>query len=69
MEDPKLMILDEPFNGIEEETAKELRSILKEEARKGKLIILASHIKEDIQELCDEIYRLELGKIIEHNIK
>ena len=44
MEDPKVMILDEPFNGIEEKTAEKLRNILKEEVKKDKIIIIASHI-------------------------
>ena len=63
MEDPEVMILDEPFNGIEEETAVKLRDILKEERKKGKIIILASHIKEDIENLADVIYKFDGGKI------
>lgn len=63
MEDPEVMILDEPFNGIEEETAVKLRGILKEERKKGKIIILASHIKEDIENLADVIYKFDGGKI------
>lgn len=63
MEDPEVMILDEPFNGIEEETAVKLRGILKEEREKGKIIILASHIKEDIENLADVIYKFDGGKI------
>lgn len=63
MEDPEVMILDEPFNGIEEETAVKLRDILKEERKKGKIIILASHIKEDIEKLADVIYKFDGGKI------
>lgn len=63
MEDPEVMILDEPFNGIEEETAVKLRNILKEEQKKGKIIILASHIKEDIENLADVIYKFDGGKI------
>ncbi len=69
MEDPEIMIFDEPFNGIEESTAKELRELLKKISRKGKIIILASHIKEDIEDLCDELYKLELGKVIEYTTK
>ena len=63
MEDPEVMILDEPFNGIEEETAVKLRGILKEERKKGKIIILASHIKEDIENLADVIYKFDGSKI------
>lgn len=63
MEDPDVIILDEPFNGIEEKTAIKLRKLLKEEANKGKLIILASHIKDDIIGLADIIYEFDDGQI------
>lgn len=62
MENPKIIILDEPFNGIENATAKKVRDILKSEAKSGKIIILASHIKEDIEELADVVYEFDCGK-------
>lgn len=69
MEDPKIIILDEPFNGLEEQSVDLLRNILLEEKKKNKLIVIASHIKEDIDILADEIYRIDGGKIIDHIIK
>ena len=63
MEDTKVMILDEPFNGIEEKTADKLRNILKEEFKKDKIIIIASHIKEDVFELADVVYKFDDGKV------
>lgn len=63
MEDTKVMILDEPFNGIEEKTADKLRNILKEEVKKDKIIIIASHIKEDVFELADIVYKFDDGKV------
>lgn len=63
MEDPKVMILDEPFNGVEEVTTKKIRKILEEERKKGKLIIIASHIKEDIEELANIVYKFDDGCI------
>lgn len=62
MENPDVLILDEPFNGIENETALKLRKILKDIA-KEKIIIIASHIKEDIDVLADKIYSFDNGKI------
>lgn len=53
MENPDVMIFDEPFNGIEEETVIKLRNTFKKYASEGKLIIIASHIKEDIETLID----------------
>lgn len=63
MENPDLIILDEPFNGVENETAKKIRNILLEEKKKGKIILLASHIKEDITSLADIVYEVDGGKI------
>lgn len=61
MEDPKLIVLDEPLNGIENEPAKEVRKILNEEKKKDKIIIVASHIKEDIDTLADVVYNIDNG--------
>ena len=64
MEDPEVIILDEPLNGIENKTAKKFREIMKKEKNKGKIIIIASHIKDDIEELADEIYEVDDGNFI-----
>lgn len=59
MEDPKIMILDEPFNALDENSAKNIRELFLKEKKKGKIILLATHIKEDINTLCDELYKVE----------
>lgn len=64
MEDPDIMIFDEPFNGIENKTAESLRLLLNSLKKQGKLIIIASHIKEDISMLADEVYEFDDGKLI-----
>lgn len=61
MENPNVMIFDEPFNGIEEETVIKLRNTFKKYASEGKLIIIASHIKEDIETLIDCVYKFDNG--------
>lgn len=63
MENPQILILDEPFNGLDDESAKNIRQILLEEKKKGKLIILATHLKEDIELLCDELYKFDDGVV------
>ena len=63
MENPKVLILDEPFNGIEDATASKLRKLLKEEAKKGKIVIVASHIKEDIINLANVTYKFDGGNV------
>lgn len=63
MENPDILILDEPFNGIEEETVKKISNYLLELKHLGKLIIISSHIKEDLNYLCDGIYYFDNGKV------
>lgn len=66
MESPEIIILDEPFNGIEENTAKELRELL-DKLKKEKIIILATHMKEDIIDITDCVLEFENNTIKENN--
>ena len=61
MEKPKCIILDEPFNGIEEESVKKIKKKILELKKNGALIIITSHIKDDIFELSDIIYQFDNG--------
>ena len=63
MEDQKLIILDEPMNALDSDSVENVRAILKELKKEGKTIIIASHIKEDIDCLCDEVYRIKNKKL------
>lgn len=56
MEHPRILMLDEPTNSLDENGVQMLRKIIGEEREKGVMILLASHSKEDIQLLSDEIY-------------
>jgi len=62
-QDKIIMILDEPFNGLDIETSRIIRSILLRLKEKGKTIIITSHIIETLTNLCDFIHFLENGKI------
>lgn len=64
MEDPELLILDEPFNALDEEGVKEIRDLLLSMKERGKIILLTSHNQEDIDILCDKIFKIKAGKII-----
>lgn len=64
MEAPELMILDEPFNALDEATVQMLYKMFKEYKEAGKLLILTSHHREDIEMLCDKIIKLQEGKVI-----
>lgn len=66
MENPEILILDEPMNGLDKNGVQEMRMLFEELKKEGKLIILASHNREDIDVLCDEVYEMEngvLGKV------
>lgn len=63
MEKPELLILDEPFNGLDKEGVQEMRRLLLDLKEQGKTILLASHSTEDISILCDTVHELEHGEI------
>lgn len=67
MGDQSVLILDEPMNGLDREGMEAVRKLLLKMKDEGKLIILASHNKEDINVLCDEVYGVEKGKIKKEN--
>lgn len=70
MEDPDIIILDEPFNGIEQATVDKLTNYLLKKKKEGKLIIISTHIKEDLTKLSDKIYVFDNGSIKEtQNVK
>ena len=64
MEKPKLLLLDEPTNGLDKESIAKFYDILKRLKADGTLIIIASHITEDLDALCDEIIEVEEGKLV-----
>ena len=61
MENQKLLILDEPFNALDESTVTILRDLFKEYKNEDKLLIITSHHADDINFLCDEIITLQEG--------
>lgn len=63
MEDPKLLILDEPFNGLDQKGAAEIRSLLLQLKQEGKTILLSSHNQTDIDTLCNTVLELDAGRI------
>ena len=63
MEDPEVIILDEPFNGIENASVEKIIDILKKKKSEGKIIIVASHYMEELSNLCDKIYSFDMGEV------
>lgn len=65
MESQDLIILDEPTNSLDEESAIRVRNILREERSRGATILIASHISEDIDRLADKKFKVDLGRVYE----
>lgn len=63
MEKPDIIMLDEPTNALDEAGVEEIRKVILEEKERGALILVASHNKEDIRVLVDELYRIESGQV------
>lgn len=65
MEKPDIIILDEPTNALDEKGVIEVRNIIEKEKKRGAIILLASHNRQDIDILADHIYILNQGNIME----
>lgn len=64
MENPELLILDEPMNGLDKDGVKDMRQYLLDLKAQGKTILIASHSAEDIDVLCDTVCEMDKGGII-----
>ena len=64
IDNPDLLILDEPFNGLDNDGVKQIRKLLLTLKEQGKTIIMASHTKEDINILCDRVCFMDNGRLI-----
>lgn len=64
MEEPQILILDEPMNGLDKQGVEDVRGILMRLRDEGKTILLASHNKEDIEILCDKVYEMDQGRVV-----
>ena len=63
MEDPELLILDEPFNGLDKRGAEQMYELFDELREKGKTIIIAAHNMLEIEWLCDSICEMDAGRL------
>ncbi len=61
MENPDILILDEPMNGLDKDSVKDMRKYLIELKEQGKTILIASHSAEDIDTLCTAVYEMDKG--------
>jgi ABC-2 type transport system ATP-binding protein len=68
MEEPDILLLDEPMNALDEQSVLQVRNVLLEEKDRGTLIIIASHIREDIDTLADRILVMDEGRLIKNEL-
>lgn len=61
MEEPDILLLDEPMNGLDKHGLKDMRELFLDLKKQGKTILLASHSKEDIDMLCDTVCEMDQG--------
>ena len=62
-EKPEIILLDEPTNAIDEKGVERVLDILKEERERGATIIIATHNKEDVFPICDEVIEISNGRL------
>ena len=65
MENPDILILDEPMNGLDKDGVADMRKYLLELKKQGKTILIASHSSEDIEILCDTVCEMDKGVLTE----
>ena len=68
MENPDILILDEPMNGLDKQGVEEMRSLFSELRDQGKTILLVSHSGEDISSLCDTVCEMDRGNLTQLSV-
>ncbi len=63
MENPEILVLDEPMNGLDKDGVSEMRDLLLRFKEEGKTILIVSHSAEDIQMLCDTVHEMDKGEL------
>jgi ABC-2 type transport system ATP-binding protein len=63
LNDPELLVLDEPMSGLDPIGRKEVRDLLLEQRERGKTLLFTSHILSDVELLCDRVVIMQHGKI------
>lgn len=65
MENQEILILDEPMNGLDKSGVYDIRNLLMNLKKENKTILLSSHIEEDVNILCDSVYEMDNGELLE----
>ena len=65
---PRLMVLDEPFVGLDPKAAHDLKEVMKELCKEGTMILFSSHVLEVVEKFCNKIAIIKKGKIIANGL-
>lgn len=63
MEQPDFLFLDEPTNAVDADGVQIFHKIIRDEAKRGAVVMVSSHINSDIRELADQVYQMDHGKL------
>ena len=69
MEKPDVLLLDEPTNALDNKSVELLHKLVLEEAKRGAVVVMASHNPLDIQVLCDRVFHMDLGTLVEEGVE
>jgi ABC-2 type transport system ATP-binding protein len=67
LHDPELLILDEPFSGLDVSAAQVFKALLRALAAEGKMILYSSHVLEVVEKVCSQVLILRKGKVVAHD--
>jgi ABC-2 type transport system ATP-binding protein len=67
LHNPELLILDEPFSGLDVNAALMLRALIRALADQGKMILYSSHVLEVVEKVCSSVIILRKGKVVAHD--
>ena len=67
LHDPEVLILDEPFSGLDVNAAMVLRSLLRAFAERGKMVLYSSHVLEVVEKVCDKVLIISKGRVVAHD--
>lgn len=63
MEKPRILIFDEPFNGLDKNGTRKIRNLIKDINERGATVLLTSHNSQDIDSLCHDVYEMDAGML------
>jgi ABC-2 type transport system ATP-binding protein len=67
LHDPEVLVLDEPFSGLDVNTAMVLRSLIRALSHEGKMILYSSHVLETVEKVCTSVLILRKGTVVAHD--